>query len=232
MVIDFESESGCWLKMNNIFKYLCLFIASNLLLIDCAEAVTLAHVVNVGFVEAGFFLFVCGILLLFIPKFTKLGIIITLIGDAIVVSRFLFQPEILKYCEEHGFESYVAELSNDDLRLYIGLVSIIFIFTLAVLNFLRKYLWFRFWRLLGFYRTEEEEKASEERKQKKAELKRMNRESEILKKTIGISDVKEGATEEIVARTVDDVFSYDRDIALDLEKASSVVQKVDEQRKI
>ena len=218
--------------MNNIFKYLCLFIASNLLLIDCAEAVTLAHVVNVGFVEAGFFLFACGILLLFIPKFTKLGIIITLIGDAIVVSRFLFQPEILKYCEDHGFETYVTELSNDDLRLYIGLVSIIFIFALAVMNFLRKYLWFKFWRLLGFYRTEEEEKATEERKQTKAELKRMKRDSEMLNKTIGSSDAKDGATEEIFARTVNDVFSYDRDISLDLEKASSIVQKVDGKKKI
>ena len=218
--------------MNNIFKYLCLFIASNLLLIDCAEAVTLAHVVNVGFVEAGFFLFACGILLLFIPKFTKLGIIITLIGDAIVVSRFLFQPEILKYCEDHGFETYVAELSNDDLRLYIGLVSIIFIFALAVMNFLRKYLWFKFWRLLGFYRTEEEEKATEERRQTKAELKRMKRDSEMLNKTIGSSDAKDGATEEIFARTVNDVFSYDRDISFDLEKASSIVQKVDGKKKI
>ncbi len=217
-------------KMKKYFKYLNLFIVFNVLFVENSNAVTLTHVVNVGFVEAGFFLFGCGILLLFVPKLTKLGIIVTLIGNAIVVSRFLFQPEIMKFLEEKGFESYLSDLSNDDLRLYTGLFSVIFIMILASINFLRKYLWLKFWRIFGFYRTDEEIKASEDKRKRKAESKKFEKEDEFLKKTIGYSS-SAAKVKSIAASNVDDVFSYDRDISLDLDKASSIVHRVDSNKK-
>ena len=143
-------------------KYLNFFLgtfAISLLGMGSAEALTINEFVEKGFLQAGGFLFVCGIILLFVPKLTKLGIVITLVADAIVVSRILFQPEIIRYLNENGAEQYLADLSGDDLKLFIAIISVIFILCLAALGYLKGYLWIKFWRLLGFYKTEDEQKA-------------------------------------------------------------------------
>ncbi len=153
------------LRQLGLLLFLSFFMAGSSL------AVTPAEFAETGLLEAGAILFGFGVLLLFIPKFTKTGIILTLLGNLAVVSRILFQPEIIKYVEGHGIGQFIENLSRDDLRLYFGIITVVLAAVLFFIGVLKTFLWRSFWHLFGFYKTPEEKDAEIENRKRRIEQK-------------------------------------------------------------
>lgn len=187
--------------MDFVIKFVIIFCV----FLSNANAITTEYLVQRGFIEAGVFLFCCGLLLVLIPKFTKLGIIFSLLGNCLVISRILFSKEIESYICEKIDSQYINSLSEDDFRLYMGILLIIFMFLIWFLCKLLNFVWIKTWRLLGFYKNEEEIRIQKEKKQRKIEK-------------IHLKKVKLENNEQSMLNNLED-----KDIELDLKKVSSII---------
>lgn len=190
-------------------KMISLAFVISLIFSSMANAVTSEYFCQDGVAEAGIFLFACGLILIFIPRLTKLGIIYTLIGNAIVIIRILFLKDIEAFVASLKINQYIESLSEDDLRLYTGIVMIMAMVIIGLVLKLLKLLWRLFWRLFGFYKNEEELKVSKEKQQRKIEKKFLK----------GFS---------IAVSEKSSLKNLDRkEIELDLNKISSVIESDD-----
>ena len=176
---------------------------------NMANAVTSEYFCQDGIAEAGIFLFACGLILVFIPRFTKLGIIYTLIGNAIVITRILFLKDIEVFVASLKINQYIESLSEDDLRLYTGIVMIMAMVIIGFVLKLLKLLWRLFWRLFGFYKNEEELKVSKEKQQRKIEKKFLKGFSVAVSEKSSLKNLDR------------------KEIELDLNKISSVIESDD-----
>ncbi len=224
--------------MSLFLKLLFSLFFFNLAFSESANAVSLNYFTDRGFIEAGGFIFVCGLIMVFIPKVTKIGILLTLLGNVIVISRILFQSDILVYLQDLNAERFLEKLSNDDLRLYTGLIVICFIILLVALGILKDYLWRSFWRLFGFYKTNEEKIALEKTKQNEIEAKKKKAEANRFNKIMGksaqtnetqydqnltLQSADQNNQYQNTKISIEDPFSYDKDIELDMNKAKTAV---------
>ncbi len=193
----------------SFFNKMLLIIVSSFVLSTSASAVTTEYFIQEGFVEAGIFLFSCGLVLVIIPRLTRLGIIFTLFGNSLIILRMLYFKPIEEFVNRNQFDQWLQNLSEDDLRLYMGIILILFMVFVGFLFKSINILWRNFWRLFGFYKNEEELKVSKEKKQRKIE-------KSYLKK------LKLGSSEQSSLTNLNE-----KEITLDLSKMSSVIETGD-----
>jgi len=84
-----------------------------------AQAVPLADFIDTSFVGGGAMLFVAGLVMLFLPRFFRWGVMTLLLADGLFILRILWRREVLDYLQNQtGYGPFIEEMSRDASRFY------------------------------------------------------------------------------------------------------------------
>ena len=111
-------------KMNNAFNW--RLILPLLTIPNFATAVPLKDFIDTGFIGGGVMLFVAGVVMLFIPRMFRWGVITMLIADALFMVRMFFRKDLTIYLTSQGnYGQLIEEMGRDASRFLtiMGVVS-------------------------------------------------------------------------------------------------------------
>ena len=102
-----------------------------------AQAVPLADFIDTSFVGGGAMLFVAGLVMLFLPRFFRWGVMTLLLADGLFILRILWRREVLDYLQNQtGYGPFIEEMSRDASRFYTLVGVAACLLALIVLRFI------------------------------------------------------------------------------------------------
>ena len=112
------------------------FAVMALLAPAAAQAVPLADFVDTSFVGGGAMLFVAGLIMLFLPRFFRWGVMTLLVADGLFILRILWRREVANYLQEQtGYAPFIEEMSRDASRFYTLMAVAAFLLGVVMLRF-------------------------------------------------------------------------------------------------
>ncbi len=93
-----------------------------------ASAVPLKDFMDTGFIGGGVMLFVVGMVMLFIPRMFRWGVVTMLFGDVLFMVRMFFRKDLTVYLTSQGnYGQLIEEMGRDASRFLtiMGVVSIV-----------------------------------------------------------------------------------------------------------
>lgn len=111
-------------KMNNASNWRLVLLL--LTIPNFATAVPLKDFMDTGFIGGGVMLFVAGVVMLFIPRMFRWGVITMLLADALFMVRMFFRKDLTTYLTSQGnYGQLIEEMGRDTSRFLtiVGVVS-------------------------------------------------------------------------------------------------------------
>ena len=97
---------------------------------NLAFAVPLKDFMDTSFIGGGVMLFVVGLVMLFIPRMFRWGVLTMLAGDLLFMVRMFFQKDLMVYVTSQGnYGQLIEELSRDASRFMtiLGVVTVVIV---------------------------------------------------------------------------------------------------------
>lgn len=97
---------------------------------NLAFAVPLKDFMDTSFIGGGVMLFVVGLVMLFIPRMFRWGVLTMLLGDLLFMVRMFFQKDLMVYVTSQGnYGQLIEEMSRDASRFMtiLGVVTVVIV---------------------------------------------------------------------------------------------------------
>lgn len=109
---------------------------------NLATALPLKDFMDTGFIGGGVMLFVIGLIMIFIPRLFKWGVVTMLLADILFLVRMFFRKEVMDYlATQSNYAAIIEDMSRDAARFITVLIVItVVIALLACRGFLLAFL--------------------------------------------------------------------------------------------
>lgn len=100
---------------------------------NLATAIPLKDFMDTGFIGGGVMLFVTGLIMIFIPRLFKWGVLTMLLADVLFLMRIFFRKEIMDYLTTQGnYAAIIEDMSRDAARFTTVLVVVSLVIAILV----------------------------------------------------------------------------------------------------
>lgn len=100
---------------------------------NLATAIPLKDFMDTGFIGGGVMLFVIGLIMIFIPRLFKWGVLTMLLADVLFLMRIFFRKEIMDYLTTQGnYAAIIEDMSRDAARFTTVLVVVSLVIAILV----------------------------------------------------------------------------------------------------
>jgi hypothetical protein len=107
----------------NWLPFLGLLVMPNL-----ATAIPLKEFMDTSFIGGGAMLFAAGLVMIFIPRMFRWGVLTMLLADILFMSRMFFRKDVMAYLTTQGnYAAIIEDMSRDAARFVtvLGVISVI-----------------------------------------------------------------------------------------------------------
>lgn len=95
---------------------------------NLATAIPLKDFMDTGFIGGGVMLFVIGLIMIFIPRLFKWGVMTMLLADILFLVRIFFRKEVTDYlATQSNYAAIIEDMSRDAARFItvLGVISVV-----------------------------------------------------------------------------------------------------------
>ena len=98
---------------------------------NLATAIPLKDFMDTGFIGGGVMLFVIGLIMIFIPRLFKWGVMAMLLADILFLVRIFFRKEVTDYlATQSNYAAIIEDMSRDAARFItvLRVISVVYIY--------------------------------------------------------------------------------------------------------
>lgn len=111
------------------------FAVMALLAPAAAQAVPLADFIDTSFVGGGAMLFLAGLIMLFLPRCFRWGVLTLLCADGLFILRIMWRRDVVHYLQEQSnYAPLIEAMSRDASRFYTLMAVAAFLLAVVVLR--------------------------------------------------------------------------------------------------